>query len=157
QIPTVDAIKSQLTRLSQVEGWRYAIGLRVRFANPTILYNTYPDSWLTEYAALGLRFSDPTIRWGMSNFGVIDWADIAIDDPDGVMIKAQDHGLKFGIAVSVGDTVVRSMGFFARSDRSLTPEETDLASDIVDKLHLATDGLANADEATLDKLRGLNV
>ena len=154
-MPMVEEIESQLLRLRAVDGWRYAIGLRVRFANPTLLYQTYPEAWLTEYAARGLRFSDPTIRWGMAHTGVIAWSDLAGDDPDGVLDKARAHGLCHGIAVSVGDAATRSLGFFARTDRALDPTQTALAQDVVHRLHAATATVADMDEASLARLRDL--
>jgi len=67
--------------MSVVSDWRFALGLHVRFANPTLLYQTYPPEWIKYYNSEGLVFVDPAVRWAIANKGICDWSDLeAVDD-----------------------------------------------------------------------------
>ena len=151
-----EKINRELQRLVEVPGWCYAIGLRIRFNHPTLLYQTYPEAWIGYYAKNGLLFADPAVRWGMTHTGVCDWADLVGDDSAGVLRQAADHGLLHGIVISVGDVATRSLGFFAHSKRAIAAEERQLALDVVTALHDATDGVADLNPAQLAPLIALN-
>jgi len=128
-------ISLQLQRAVAHPGWRFAIGLRVRLNHPTLLYQTYPQDWVAAYAAEGLFLVDPAVRWGMTHTGLCDWADLLTEDETGIFARAACHGLRHGIAVSVGDDGSRSLGFFARPDRAPDAAERALACDIMARLH----------------------
>ena len=119
---SVNNVRNILRDLNDHTGWRFAVGVRIRFANPTLLFQTYPQEWIDYYNDNALIFTDPTIRWGLSHTGVCDWDDLRADDGAGMMTKAAEHGLRFGIVVSVGDVGSRTLGFFCHADRPLTAE-----------------------------------
>ncbi|MBD3764123.1 MAG: autoinducer binding domain-containing protein [Rhodobacterales bacterium] len=140
-------ISLQLQRVVANPVWRFAIGLRIRFNHPTLLYQTYPQDWVAAYAAEGLLLVDPAVRWGMTHLGLCNWADLAAEDEAGLFARAADHGLRHGIAVSVGDEGSRSIGFFARPDRAPDAAERALACDVMARLHDLTPDVATLPEA----------
>ncbi len=150
-----EKINHQLQRLVETCDWRFAVGLRIRFNHPTLLYQTYPAAWVEYYAQNGLLFFDPTVRWGMTHTGTITWAELEPGDTAGVFRQARDYGLAHGIAVSVGDGQMRSMGFFAHSERPLTAEETAVALDVVTTLHQLTDGVPDLPADRIAALQAL--
>lgn len=139
-----------------MESCRFAIGVRIRFANPTLVYHSYPAAWVKQYDSHGLRFQDPTVRWGMTHTGVCRWSDLLTQDGAGVFKRAADYGLRYGIGVSVGLPETRTLGFFARPDCELGAPETDQAAALVQRLHDATEGIDRASPETLHALRILN-
>jgi LuxR family transcriptional regulator len=151
-----DQIRAQLDRLTAQSDWRFAIGLVIRFNKPTLMYQTYPQAWLDYYARNGLLFSDPILKWGMENFGICDWGALRAQDAAGVMERAATFGLVHGIIASTGNEVSRSVGFFAHAQRPITPEETALATDVVERLHELSLSVADSDPASLAPLLALN-
>lgn len=151
-----DAIRYQLQRLVAEGEWIFAVGLRIRFNHPTLLYQTYPEGWVAHYAQNGLLFSDPAVMWGMTNTGICDWKDLESIDRAGVLRKAREFGLNHGIVVSVGDTANRSIGFFARSDAPLSEPQRALAQEVMQTLHDLTDGLNDLPPAAVEELARLN-
>jgi LuxR family transcriptional regulator len=151
-----EKINRELQRLVAVKGWCYAIGLRIKFNHPTLLYQTYPEAWIAHYAKNGLLFADPAVRWGMTHTGVCDWADLIADDAAGVLKTAAEFGLVHGIAISVGDATTRSLGFFAHSKHKLTEAESQLALSVVTALHEASEGVAEMSPEDLAPLLALN-
>jgi LuxR family transcriptional regulator len=151
-----DQIRAQLDRLTAQSDWRFALGLIIRFNKPTLMYQTYPQAWLDYYARNGLLFADPILKWGIENFGICDWAELRAQDTVGVMERAATFGLVHGIIVSTGNEVSRSVGFFAHAQRPITPEETALATDVVERLHELSLSVADTDPASLAPLLALN-
>ena len=151
-----DQIRAQLDRLTAQGDWRFAVGLVIRFNKPTLMYQTYPQAWLDHYARNGLLFSDPILKWGMENFGICDWGALKAQDAAGVMERAATFGLVHGIVVSTGNEVSRSVGFFAHAQRPITPEETALAKEVVERLHELSLTIADTDPASLAPLLALN-
>ncbi len=148
-------IKDQLQRLVAAGEWKFAVGLRIRFNHPTLLYQTYPEEWVAYYTQNGLLFSDPAVLWGMTNTGICDWSGLESLDKAGVLRQARDFGLNYGIVVSVGDSSSRSMGFFARSDQAVTEAQRRIAQGAMSDLHASTEGLADAPPEELARLAGL--
>lgn len=152
----VTEINHQLQRLVAVPDWRFAVGLRIRFNHPTLLYQTYPEEWIAYYAKNGLLFFDPTVRWGMTHTGMIDWSQLEGEDSAGVLRQAREHGLVHGIAVSVGDSTTRSMGFFAHPTRQISHDERALAQDVVATLHDLSEGSPDLSPSELAPYLALN-
>ena len=121
--------------------WKLAIGLRIKFANPTYVWQNYPEAWSRTYEGQGLVYKDPTVRWAMMNSGAVRWEDLHSDDPDGVFAAAAEHGLKFGIATATGTPDAKSMAFFARSDRPVTDDEIAFALERLDQLHSLSENI----------------
>lgn len=149
-------INDQLQRLVAGGEWIFAIGLRIRFNHPSLLYQTYPEAWVAYYAQNGLLFNDPAVLWGMTHTGICDWTDLEAMDQAGVLRQARDFGLAHEIVVSVGDQSSRSLGFFARSDQPLTPAQRLLALSVMTELHGLSEGVADLPPARLAELAGLN-
>jgi len=148
-------INHELQRLVAQGDWRFAVGLRIRFNHPTLLFQTYPEAWVAIYAQRGLLFSDPAVAWGMTHFGLCTWAELESQDAAGVLALARTFGLNHGITVSVGDGASRSIGFFTHSDRPIDAEEQALAADAMTRLHAASEGVAELDVAALARLAAL--
>ncbi len=150
-------ISEILQRMVASGDWVFAIGVRIRFSNPTLLYQTYPKAWVDHYEAHGLLLKDPTVRWGLTHTGVSDWEDLKGQDRHGVLDEAAGYGLRHGIAISVGDAKERTLGFFAREKAPFSPEEKARAQALVQELHDATEGLAALPDDRLDAYRALAV
>jgi LuxR family transcriptional regulator len=152
----IQKVDLQLQRLVAVPDWSFAIGLRIRFNHPTLLYQTYPEAWIAHYARNGLLFVDPAVGWGMTNSGICDWDDLAAGDSAGVLKQAAGYGLRHGIVVSVGDMATRSLGFFASSKAPIAKQDRILAQDVVLSLHDETDGMTELSPADLAPFIALN-
>ena len=152
----VQHVSQLLRELRAMESCRFAIGVRIRFANPTLVFHSYPAAWVEQYDSLGLRYQDPTVRWGMTHTGICRWSDLLSQDDAGIFMRAADYGLRYGIGVSVGAPEARTLGFFARPDRELDAAETEHAVTVVEGLHDATEGIDLASPETLHALRNLN-
>jgi LuxR family transcriptional regulator, quorum-sensing system regulator SdiA len=150
-----EKISSQLQRLVAQSDWRFAIGLRIRFNHPTLMFQTYPEAWVVYYAQKGLLFSDPALRWGMMNTGTIDWQSLETDDPAGVLALAKPFGLVHGLVVSVGDSVTRSIGFFTHATRPINAAERALAEEVMADLHESSEGITELPPAALAELQAL--
>lgn len=148
-------VREVLTAVAAESDWQFAIGVRIRFANPTLLYQTYPDEWIRQYEDGAMLFLDPTVRWGLENQGTCRWSALVDGDDAGVMAKAAEFGLRHGIVVSVGEASARTLGFFCRPERELTDGETAFALARVQELHDLTEGIARSGPAELTELRTL--
>ena len=152
----VDTIRQLLQRMSAITDWKYALGLHIRFANPTLLYQTYPQEWIDRYASEGMFFSDPVVRWAIDHTGICDWSDLAPQDANNVLGQAADYGLKFGKVVSIGQQT-KSFGFFAHGERPITTDEIAAAEAVFLELHDTTQGTDQMSETELLDLRDLNL
>ncbi|WP_101341671.1 autoinducer binding domain-containing protein [Cereibacter azotoformans] len=152
----VHRVRDLLNDVAAHSDWHFAIGVRIRFANPTLLYQTYPREWINLYADKALIFVDPTVRWGLEHPGVCRWSDLADTDEAGVMGKAAEFGLRYGLVVSVGEASARTLGFFCREDRELDEDEAKFALAQVQNLHDLTEGIGRTTEGQLAELRNLN-
>jgi LuxR family transcriptional regulator, quorum-sensing system regulator SdiA len=153
----LDTIRRLLQRLSEIADWRFAVGVRIRFANPTLLYQTYPQVWIDYYNKEGLVFIDPAVRWAIANVGICDWSDLADQDSGNVLGRAADYGLKFGKAVSIGESQSRTFGFFSHASRKIEQHEIESAKAVLEQLHQATEGIDDLTEKELSALRALNI
>jgi LuxR family transcriptional regulator len=152
----LDTIKRLLQRLSEIADWRFAVGVRIRFANPTLLYRTYPQVWIDYYDQEGLVFIDPTVGWAIANTGICDWSDLIEQDPGNVFGRAVKYGLKYGKAVSIGESNARTFGFFSHAARKIEQSEIEEARDVLEQLHQATEGIEALSDQELSALRALN-
>lgn len=101
------------------------VGLRIGFFSPQREVNLLPQPWLDRYARAGFQGHDPAIRWAMSRTGVRRWADLPLDDTQGVFKEASVYGLRFGaVAAAVcEETGQRSLLIAARFDRDYVEAE----------------------------------
>ncbi|MDJ1006413.1 MAG: autoinducer binding domain-containing protein [Paracoccaceae bacterium] len=134
----------------------YFVAFRVAFLRPEFEFNSLPRAWVLKYTQHGLMMHDPVMRWIYGNSGSVPWSQTGFDDTQGVLAEASQHGLNYGLAVSIVDPAdpgIRSFGNFCRSDREYQPHE---AKDLVGRLELFfTDLEAPADitEAEVEALR----
>ena len=135
----------------------FAIGLHVRYQTPSLMFQTYPVNWLTEYSHEGLVLHDPTITWAAGHLGLISWEELKDQDPAGVFEKARAHGILHGFAVSLERGGSRSLGSFARGDRAFAPEEMETSRALMTTLHDATASTSRLSPETREALRRLSV
>lgn len=148
--------KISISDLSEVAPAGYYLALRVGFAFPLEEINALPAAWVSLYTVERFMMSDPVIRWVYSHTGSIRWSEIESDDTRGILAKAHDYGLCYGVAVSVFDNNPegqRSFGTFARSDREFTQLEIDLLSGHIQRLHAEKAPPSNLTDAELEALR----
>jgi len=103
--------------------------------------------------------SDPTVRWGFSHLGTIQWSDLPIHDDASahMMREAARHGLIHGFTVAVSESGTRSVASFARSDRAATEAELAHAHDQVQALHAMTGSAADLPEDLEDILTAISI
>ena len=155
---TLDAkITNLLQRIVVEHDWKFAIGVRIRFNNPSLLYQTYPQEWQDYYTKNALVMVDPTVRWGLQNTGYCTWSSLAEEDSEGVFAAAAKFGLNYGFAVSEGSPMDRSMGFFARSSGEFSESEMQEGDSLVKELHNLTDGFENWDPDDVAAARAIKL
>ncbi|KFE35658.1 autoinducer binding domain-containing protein [Thioclava atlantica] len=152
----VHTMRQGLQRLSEISDWKFALGLHIRFANPTLLYQTYPQSWVDYYSENGLVFVDPAVQWAIAHTGICDWSDLADQDESNVLGQAAEFGLRYGKVISIGKES-RSFGFFAHPSKEIGRAETEEARALIEELHEMTNGVALMSEKELAPLRELNL
>ncbi|WP_439138983.1 autoinducer binding domain-containing protein [Roseicyclus sp.] len=137
----------------------FAIALHIRFTSPALLLQAYDPVWIETYSREGMVMHDPTVSWGLRNFGAIRWDDLAQTDAAGaqVLAAARAHGLIHGFTVAVGDPASRSVASFARDDRPATPQEIATAADKVALLHEMTADGATLSEGEHNALAALSI
>lgn len=133
-----EKISALLQQLVDTPGWKFAIGVRIRFNHPMVLYQTYPQPWLEYYEANGLVHHDPTIKWGMTHNGTCAWSDLTGMDSNDIFGQSAKFGLSYGLVVSIGPASARTLGFFARADREFNDEERAFAEKVSQELHELT-------------------
>lgn len=134
----------------------YYLALRVGFAFPMEEINAFPPEWVEFYTRERFMLFDPVIRWCYQNAGAIRWSAIPVADPRNIMIHARDHGLRYGVAMSVFDdnsAGLRSFGSFVRADREYTDDEMGLLEEHVIQLHQDREPPTNLTQAELEALR----
>ncbi len=152
----VKEITDILNQFVSFSDWRFAIGVRIRYNNPTLIFQTYPERWLKYYDAEALLLQDPTVIWGMTNTGLVDWEDLKAGDTAGVFEKSKPFGLRYGIAVSVGDPSQRTLGFVSSATSAFDDGQKKWALEQINTLHDMTDGILDAPETDLALLRNIN-
>lgn len=150
-------IPTTLADLMKVATAGFAIGLHVRFTTSTFMFQTYPSSWAEEYSREGLIARDPTVAWGFSNEGIIDWKELESLDDAGVLARARMQGLVHGVTVSLFREGSRSIGSFARSDRYFTQPELHQIEEAMIELHDSTASVRSLPEDVRESLHRLSV
>lgn len=151
----MDRPNELLQRLRRRSPAGFAIALHIEFTTPRYLFQAYDKDWLDFYSARGLVMQDPTVGWAFANNGAIRWSALADNDPAGVLARAAEHGLRYGVAIALDDGGSKTMASFARDDRELS--EIDIAGLSADlrALHMQTLGTKVLDpdiHATLKRM-----
>lgn len=116
----------------------FAIALHIRYTTPRFLFQSYPKDWMDLYSEKGLVLKDPTVLWGFTNSGVVDWNDLVDLDEAGVLKMAGEHGLKHGFTFAHDSDGSKSISSFARETGEFSQQEIDSICSIVAKLHHST-------------------
>ncbi|MFM2388514.1 MAG: hypothetical protein RLZZ437_69 [Pseudomonadota bacterium] len=156
-IDTVKQVKENLKALEKISDTGYLLAVHIRYTRPTLMYTTYPQVWLEHYGGSGMMMVDPVVRWAMAEDignGLARWADLAANDPAGVVASADEHGLQNGISFAIGPTTSRTIGSITKS-APFTAEETETARRLITEIHDLTDGLEQMDSARQEGLRKL--
>ncbi|MEM1233236.1 MAG: autoinducer binding domain-containing protein [Pseudomonadota bacterium] len=146
-------LSHELMVLGQASPGGYAVGLHVRFTSPSYLFQTYAPAWNEFYSSQGLVMRDPTVTWGFANEGAVRWSALASEDTAGVLTRAAEHGLTFGVAGAVLSGGSRTLAGFARSDREFNDAEISVLMTAVANMHALTlqgDDISAEDRATIE-------
>ncbi|QYZ68839.1 helix-turn-helix transcriptional regulator [Neotabrizicola shimadae] len=158
-MPEVDTSTLPIHSIAGVAISGFYVALRVGFAFPLEEHNLLPEAWVRYYTQNGLMLHDPVMRWVYANTGVVRWSEIEIPDPANVMLRAKEHNLVYGLAVSYSDadnTGQRSFGSFCRPDREFTSEESVFLAKAVQEGHDDMSPPRTITEAEIEALRYLN-
>ncbi len=131
-------ISETLTQLKDSAPAGYALAFHIRYTTPTFLFQTYPKAWSDYYSQNGLVMQDPTVAWGFEHLGTKRWSELAENDPAGVMAKAAEYGLKFGVTVAIEVDESRSISSFARADREFSDTEVAELRAAMEEIHVLT-------------------
>lgn len=113
----------------------YSAALHIRYAYPLATHITYPSQWIEYYTDNAFALRDPLVAWALSTEGAIRWSEICLPDPFGIFEKGEEFGLKFGVAISVGELQSRSVVGCARGDREFSDSEIKEIQSVVKFLH----------------------
>lgn len=148
-------ISEILGKLNKQAPAGYALGLHISYTTPRFMFQTYPKPWLDYYSRNGLVMSDPMVAWGFENLGALRWS--ALEDPAGVMAKAGDFGMKYGIVVTAVSDDSRSICGFANAEREFTdPEIADIALNVT-RLHDFTAEHSRLTPETVEQLKKMSI
>lgn len=158
-MPAMPAISTQIAaHLSQLVvlcDTGFALAVHIRFTSPALLYRTYSPDWIEYYSERGFVMQDPVVRRGLMQAGTVLWADLADEDPAGVISAAAAHGLVNGWNYAVGPATSRTLCGFTRSGAAFTAAQMDQGRAIVDSIHALTEGIEHFSPAELAALRAL--
>lgn len=149
------AIGNLLESIGEASPAGFAIALHIQFTSPRYLFQGYRREWIEHYSRNGLVLSDPTVRWGFENLGMIRWSDLAKDDAAGVLESAAAYGLSHGFTAAIERSGSRSVASFARGDREFDDAEMAGIEGLLAQLHDSTLGaktLSPGDHAVLRRI-----
>lgn len=152
---TQQEISEVLEELGELAPAGYALGFHIAYTTPKFMFQTYPKEWLDYYSQNGLVMTDPMVAWGFENSGSCRWSEL--NDPSGVLKKASDHGMPYGLvcAIKIDDSI--SICGCARADREFSDSEV---SDIFNKisyLHKVTADQAHLSPETVQDLKNMSI
>lgn len=144
-----------LGKLRELAPAGYALGFHIQYTTPKFVFQTYAKTWLDYYSKNGLIMTDPMVAWGFENTGFCLWS--SLDDPTGVLHKAADHGMKYGLVYATETDGSRSIGGFARNDREFNDDEIAAICATFEQLHAGTADQAELTEETVKQLKNMSV
>ena len=133
----------------------YALGFHIAYTTPKFMFQTYPKEWLDYYSSNGLVMNDPMVAWGFENTGAKRWS--ALADPAGVMKAAADHGIPYGVVVTVASNDSRSICGFGKADAEFTDDEIASIEAAVQAIHDETADTAMLDDDTVAQLKKMSI
>jgi len=144
-----------LGELGEMAPAGYAIGLHITYTTPKFMFQTYKREWLEYYSQNGLIMADPMVAWGFENSGTCRWS--SLTDPQGVMAKAAEFGLKYGVVCADNSNDSLSIAGFARGDREFDDAETEKVATTLARLHSETADAGALDDSTVKQLHAMSV
>ena len=148
-------ISETLGQLNELAPTGYALGIHIEFTTPKFMFQTYPKDWLDYYSSNGLVMSDPMVAWAFQNVGTLRWS--ALDDPTGVMKKAAEFGMNYGVVVSVVSEDSRTICGFANAEREFTDDEIAQLEAGAKRIHDNTADTALLDPQTVKQLKKMSI
>ncbi len=136
----INAVENLLKRLGAICDSGFALAIHIRFARPSLLYQTYSQKWNDYYSENGLMLFDPVVRWGLSETGLIRWDDITLSDEHKVMASARKFGLSNGLTYALGPASSRTISGLTKTGAPFTPDQVTEMCAIIDEIHARTDG-----------------
>lgn len=146
-------IDDMLTKLGHDSPGGYYVALHIRFAAPLMMFQTFNPDWTQHYTENAYALRDPLIAWGISTTGATRWSAIDLPDPFGIMAKAADYGLKYGVCISCGPMASRTIASVTREDREFSDTEIAAISSIVLHLHHITEPPDSLTPAEIEALQ----
>jgi len=134
----------------------FALAVRISYTRPLLLYQSYSSDWSDLYSEKGLMMTDPVVRWGLENTGVVLWDDPSLDDPEGVVALAREHGIENGVTIATGPSNSRTISGHTRASGPFAVEEIAHLWRLVETVHTVTDGLDRLDCPETEALRALD-
>jgi len=150
-----DSVSERLARLRALCDSGFALAVHIRYTRPTILYRTYDQAWIDHYSERGFMLSDPVVHWGLTHTGAVNWADLADQDPQGVISDALAHGLHNGWTYAVGPQTSRTIAGITKTGPDFTVAERAEISQIVNEVHDLTEGFESVSPETQAALLAL--
>lgn len=133
----------------------FLIGFNYTFTGPEYMVSGYPEDWRAEYEERNYFMGDPVLMWMSMNSGMRRWSEIKLPDVRGIMKRAEERGIRYGVAVSIKKGRKRSICTAARSDRELTDAELQRLSAKFEVWCELTTNRAALTEGELEVLRRL--
>ncbi|WPY93930.1 autoinducer binding domain-containing protein [Limimaricola variabilis] len=127
--------------------------LHIRFALPLISHQSFPEAWVRRYTEEAYALRDPVIAWGFSTTGACRWSEIELPDPFDIFGQARRFGMVYGVAVSCGPMMSRSIASACRADREFTDVEMAEIERILARLHELTEPPGRLTKAQVEALR----
>jgi len=131
-------IVSNVEKLIEAAPAGFALAFHINFTTPRLMFQTYSADWIRFYSENGLVMSDPTVLWGFENDGTKKWSELAELDTAGVLVKAKEHGMAFGLTCAVTLDDSRTIGSFSRDDTEYSEDEVANLMEILQELHKET-------------------
>jgi len=150
------AISNWPTEFSSIATAGFYVALRIGFAFPLDERNEFPAGWVKYYTDNGLMLRDPVVRWAYENVGATRWSDLEPSDSFGVLDKAKQYGLSYGVVIccaTPGPKKQRTYGTFSRDDREFSSDEVALLGARLRQLHESATPPSNLTNAELEALR----
>ncbi|WOI56530.1 autoinducer binding domain-containing protein [Palleronia sp. LCG004] len=148
-----NSFDAELMKLDEFAKAGYYLALHIRFTTPLMFFLTYPDDWTQQYEQKGYVLRDPMTAWSFATTGATRWSNPRIPDPFKIFDEARKFGLNYGVTVSAGPIVSRTVGSIARGDREFSDAEIAEIETITRNLHSMADPDVHLTRAQIEALK----
>ncbi|KAJ55424.1 hypothetical protein ACMU_12060 [Actibacterium mucosum KCTC 23349] len=150
-------LSNLLATLSKHCDTGFALAIHIRFTRPSLLFQTYAPDWMQYYSQNGLFLSDPVVKWGIENAGLVHWDDLRDQDPAGVLAKASEHGLHNGITYSCGPVESRTISGLTTSAEPFTDAAIAEMKQTIDAVHALTQDIESLPAAEREAMMAIQL